>query len=267
MIDSLHGASTLFVNLIFTFKKRQHDDRNNKNYKHDVKRTILAAHYDSKLLEAETESLSMPVSTLKSEFIGASDSAWSCALLIAIAQAITLEAKQGKELNRDALDLQILFFDGEEAVRQWSSTDSLYGSRALAQKWSQLPPSHPNSLSNISVLILLDLLGTLDGMDIFSFHPDGTEMAKLFEQILRIESKFPLHIFKTSGQFKNFNGQVIEDDHTPFLAHNVPVLHVIPIPFPKVWHTLQDTLQALDAQVCEHLAIVIYEFVRQRFLA
>jgi hypothetical protein len=30
----------------------------------------------------------------------------------------------------------------------------------------------------------------------------------------------------------------IEDDHTPFLHKGVSVLHIIPQPFPKVWHTL-----------------------------
>lgn len=31
--------------------------------------------------------------------------------------------------------LQLLFFDGEEAFQRWTSTDSLYGSRALASHW------------------------------------------------------------------------------------------------------------------------------------
>jgi hypothetical protein len=38
---------------------------------------------------------------------------------------------QGRELT-----LQLIFFDGEEAFKEWTSTDSIYGSRHLAQKWS-----------------------------------------------------------------------------------------------------------------------------------
>ena len=30
----------------------------------------------------------------------------------------------------------------------------------------------------------------------------------------------------------------VEDDHLPFLHKGVPVLHMIPLPFPRVWHTL-----------------------------
>lgn len=31
----------------------------------------------------------------------------------------------------------------------------------------------------------------------------------------------------------------IEDDHIPFLQRGVSILHIIPTPFPKVWHTLK----------------------------
>lgn len=37
----------------------------------------------------------------------------------------------------DGLTLQLVFFDGEEAFERWSSHDSLYGSRHLAQKWHE----------------------------------------------------------------------------------------------------------------------------------
>ena len=61
------------------------------------------------------------------------------------------------------MSLQFLFFDGEEAFKTWSSTDSLYGSRHLATKWSRTPYSYKgvtgNQLDRIDVFMLLDLLG------------------------------------------------------------------------------------------------------------
>ena len=33
--------------------------------------------------------------------------------------------------------LQFVFFDGEEAFKRWTSTDSIYGSRHLAGTWEQ----------------------------------------------------------------------------------------------------------------------------------
>lgn len=46
--------------------------------------------------------------------------------------------------NAQAKDItpQLVFFDGEEAYKHWTATDSLYGSRHLAQKWRNKP--HPS---------------------------------------------------------------------------------------------------------------------------
>ena len=38
---------------------------------------------------------------------------------------------KGKDLT-----LQLIFFDGEEAFKTWTATDSIYGARHLAGKWS-----------------------------------------------------------------------------------------------------------------------------------
>ena len=61
------------------------------------------------------------------------------------------------------MTLQFIFFDGEEAFKTWTSTDSLYGSRHLASKWSRTPYSYQgvsgNQLDRIDVFMLLDLLG------------------------------------------------------------------------------------------------------------
>ena len=65
--------------------------------------------------------------------------------------------------RKSEVTLQFLFFDGEEAFKTWSSTDSLYGSRHLATKWSRTPYSYKgvagNQLDRIDVFMLLDLLG------------------------------------------------------------------------------------------------------------
>jgi glutaminyl-peptide cyclotransferase len=67
-----------------------------------------------------------------------------------------------------------LFFDGEEAFKEWSSTDSIYGARNLAQKWSGLTYTHKgvsgNFLERIDMFVLLDLLGAKDP-NIFSLNP------------------------------------------------------------------------------------------------
>jgi hypothetical protein len=98
----------------------------------DVGRLVLVAHYDSK--------------STPHGFIGATDSAVPCAVLMHAAKAVDaaltkkwadMEAK-GQAGDFDSLDdddddafkgVMILFLDGEEAFHSWTDEDSLYGAR------------------------------------------------------------------------------------------------------------------------------------------
>jgi hypothetical protein len=91
----------------------------------DVARLTLVAHYDSKLLPKD--------------FIGATDSAAPCAILMHVARSI--DAPLTERWARIAADghvgdgleeekgVQIVLLDGEEAWVSWTDTDSLYGAR------------------------------------------------------------------------------------------------------------------------------------------
>eukprot|EP00093_Oithona_nana_P007239 07239.XXX_409223_410097_1 [CDS] Oithona nana genome sequencing. len=122
------------------------------------RRMVLACHYDSKISPRG--------------FLAATDSAAPCAQMINLARSMQneLEGSKGRELT-----LQFIFFDGEEAFRQWSSTDSLYGSRHLAAKWQREPYEYQgirgNTLDRIDVFMLLDLLGA-NAPTITSSHSD-----------------------------------------------------------------------------------------------
>jgi hypothetical protein len=88
-----------------------------------VGRLTIAAHYDSKLT---------PLG-----FIGATDSAASCAMLMHVARsvdealtskwaAMEAEGSRGREGEKG---IHILLLDGEEAFVRWSDYDAFYGSR------------------------------------------------------------------------------------------------------------------------------------------
>ncbi|KAG9336117.1 hypothetical protein JZ751_002464 [Albula glossodonta] len=117
------------------------------------RRLVLACHYDSKYYPPQWHGR---------EFLGATDSAVSCAMMLELARALDQELKTQKDSVAD-LTLQLLFFDGEEALFQWSSYDSLYGSRHLAQKMEDTahPPgaTDTNQLHGIDLFVLLDLIG------------------------------------------------------------------------------------------------------------
>lgn len=46
--------------------------------------------------------------------------------------------------------LQMVFFDGEEAFQEWTSTDSLYGARHLAEVWENM--AHPTGSTNSTMI-------------------------------------------------------------------------------------------------------------------
>lgn len=153
-------------------------------------------------------------------------------------------------------------------LRQIIASISTY--RHLAEKWANTYVNpHParrlnppgTMLSTIEHLILLDLLGAPNPV-ILSYFPST---AWMFDALIAIESRLEQsgHLRPPKGgkeslgvdrpaeqarAFRSFfkprqsalesNGW-IDDDHMPFLHQGVSTLHIIPTPFPTVWHTLK----------------------------
>lgn len=80
-------------------------------------RLVLAAHYDS-------------MYSPDFEFIGATDSAVPCGILMNIAETLNdILSDSSSNYRQKDKTLQIIFFDGEEAFQSWTATDSIYGAR------------------------------------------------------------------------------------------------------------------------------------------
>ncbi|CDO73611.1 hypothetical protein BN946_scf185014.g81 [Trametes cinnabarina] len=147
----------------------------------------------------------------------------------------------GEEDDDDVAEttLQLVFFDGEEAFKDWTATDSIYGARHLAHKWSttyltsntkrRLLPGSETEIGTIEHLILLDLLGAPRPLIRSSF----VDTAWLFDAMIAVEKrlaeagafvygddgaetqeKYTSFFVPRAGAY-NFGG--IEDDHIPFL--------------------------------------------------
>ncbi|KAF2167581.1 hypothetical protein M409DRAFT_22385 [Zasmidium cellare ATCC 36951] len=235
----------------------------------DVSRLVLAAHYDSK---------STPVG-----FIGATDSAASCAMLLHIARSVEqalakkweFEQKQAhdKDLN-GGTGIQILLFDGEEAFGTWTSTDSLYGARSLAEEWETLAYSpwseYHSPLSAIQLFVLLDLLGE-ENPKVPSYfkttHWAYQRMAdvekRLREQDLLRSSRSQFLPEAHKKDTDLWIGGYIEDDHTPFMMRGVEILHMIPSPYPRTWHTMDDDGDHLHIDTVEDWAKVMLGFAAE----
>ncbi|KAI9099378.1 hypothetical protein DFS34DRAFT_579636 [Phlyctochytrium arcticum] len=242
------------------------------------RKLVLAAHFDSKF-------------AADYDFIGATDSAVPCAILVDV--AITLN-RLLEQVEFPAVTLQLIFFDGEEAFGTWSDTDSLYGSRHLAAKWENTivmdstvqssgfadrhlmlrdPGSARNVLSQIDAFVLLDLLGTPEVKMVNMYQDTAQHWNSLIEIQRRLATMNLLsqgvtaRVSATTGDNGYFTAGPayghIEDDHKPFLERGVPIVHVIPSSFPTVWHTQQDNANAIDAGTVHDYALIFRVFVAQ----
>ena len=237
----------------------------------DVARLTLVAHYDSKYTPHG--------------FIGAIDSAAPCAMIMHAARSIDAAlsskwtAMQAADYDSDFEEqrgVQVIFLDGEEAFQSWTDTDSIYGARSLAEEWDQT--LHPamsvfkSYLDSIELFVLLDLLGSAEDTPIPSWqhssHWSYVKMAEM-EQRLRDRGLFKSkkgRIWlndKDKKETDDFRSYVMQDDHIPFIARGVPVLHMIPARFPSVWHTINDDGAHLDIPTVEDWALLTTAFAAE----
>ncbi|KAK5663683.1 hypothetical protein OQA88_4114 [Cercophora sp. LCS_1] len=233
----------------------------------EVSRLTLVAHYDS-LYKPEG-------------FIGATDSAASCAILMHVARSVegALERKWEAMGKGEGLDeekgVQIILLDGEEAWVTWTDDDSLYGSRALAKDWEETPSegvsTFSTQLESISLFVLLDLLGAPDPRVPSYFektHWAYQHLAAIEERLRRLgvmetEKKTGGFLPDSGKRSYQFTRGFVLDDHVPFMERGVDILHVIPTPFPAVWHTMDDDAAHLDIPTVRDWARIMTAFVAE----
>lgn len=254
----------------------------------EVGRLTLVAHYDSKLTP--------------SGFIGATDSAAPCAMLMHAARSVddaltkkwaSKEDKTGESRGylgiEDHQGVQILFLDGEEAFVSWTNEDSLYGARSLAAEMEATPhaalSTYQTAISSISLFVLLDLLGErsprvpsffetthwayqhmatlekrLRTLSLFASAGKNPSKQSAQDQSARQSQDEPMFLYD-SDRKQGVGPGVVLDDHVPFMARGVEVLHIIPLPFPTVWHKIEDDGEHLDLDTCADWAVLVTAFI------
>jgi hypothetical protein len=118
-------------------------------------------------------------------------------------------------------------------------------------RFSMLRPAR--HIDTIEHLVLLDLLGAKSPQIPSYFHPTAwlhDKVRSAQRRLLDAKAFWPPNESSRSGEdwFNGHSWGGIEDDHLPFLAGGVPVLHLIPSPFPRVWHTMGVSCSANSAQ-------------------
>jgi Zn-dependent M28 family amino/carboxypeptidase len=192
---------------------------------------VIASHYDT----------NYPLR--KTSFIGANDGAATSALLLELAQHL-----RGSKL--EGYSVWLLWTDAEEAVRTWTATDSLYGTRHLAGVWEK-----DGTLKKIKAFLLADMIGDAD-LDI---QRDSNSTPWLEDLALEAATRlgYQSHFFAQSTS--------VNDDHLPFAERGVPVADIIDIDFGYnnvFHHTTQDTIDKLSPRSLEISGDVIWETVQ-----
>ncbi|KAM8952818.1 glutaminyl-peptide cyclotransferase-like protein [Pelodytes ibericus] len=220
-------------------------------------RLVLACHIDSKVF---------PQDGRGRPFIGATDSAVPCSLILEVVTVLDTRLKKLKKRG-SALTLQLFFLDGEEAIADWTETDSLYGARHLAQRLqkAELPGGGGSQLSAIDLFILLDLLGAPDSMIMNHYSETRGHFLRLrsLEKRLHGLGLLQSHRFENSYFIDDMYYGPVEDDHIPFVRRGVPVLHVIATPFPAVWHTHEDNEENLHRPTVINLCRIFVAFLSE----
>lgn len=191
---------------------------------------VLASHYDTNYPLRNTS------------YIGANDGASSSALLLEIANQL-----RGKK--REGYSVWLVWDDAEEAVKQWSNTDSLYGVRHIADRWQS-----DGTLKKIKAFILADMIGDAD----LNIERPQNSTSWLEDLIYQAASSlgYQSHFFARTG--------VVGDDHVPFLERGVPSADVIDFDYGYnnvFWHTTQDTVDKLSPESLEIVGSVILRTV------
>jgi Zn-dependent M28 family amino/carboxypeptidase len=189
--------------------------------KHGV--IVLATHYET----------NYPLRNIN--FIGANDGASTTGLLMAIADRLRDEAVHSPGKKLSGYSVWLVFFDGEEAIQQWSRTDSTYGSRHLAARWGR-----DGTLNQIKAFLLADMIGDKD-LDI---QRETHSTAWLVDLVAQAAKKFGYQHYFFQQEMD------VEDDHLAFVERGVPSIDVIDLdygPNNSYHHTAQDRMDKISA--------------------
>ena len=176
---------------------------------------ILSCHYDLKEMTPR-----MP---------GANDGGSGVAVLLELARVIKAPKRSVK----------IVFFDGEECIKEYSEQDGLYGSRHYAERLRK-----SDELKNCRAIINIDMVGDKELRFTLPVDTDND----LYRALKKASVKL-----KYDGTIGAFRGRIL-DDHAPFQRLGVPAINMIDFDYGKdnrFWHTPADSIENVSAESLE----------------
>jgi glutaminyl-peptide cyclotransferase len=187
---------------------------------------LLGTHYDTLLMD---------------NFVGADDAGSSTAVMLELARLLCPQ--------KEKYAVWIAFFDGEEAMKHWSETDSRYGSRQMAAKLAS-----SGDIKKIKAFLLADIVGGRKAR----FPRESSSTPALVDLFWDTAARLGY-----STLFVNDSSSA-EDDHDSFLKRGVPSVDVIgDFVNNGYWHTPQDALDKISAKTLAFTGHVFLESLKQ----
>ncbi len=191
---------------------------------------LLCSHYDTKTFDSI-------------QFVGANDGGSSTGALLEMARVLGLHPNL-------AAQIELIFFDGEEAYESFSATDGLYGSRYFARQIKET-----KSRKSYRGGILWDMMGDRDLT--ITLSPDSP--AQLTRDI------FAAATAMNARSHFTYAGNDVLDDQTPLNEIGIPTLDLIDFDYPP-WHTADDTMDKLSAESLQTIgAVTAYYLAEMAF--
>ncbi len=191
---------------------------------------VLGSHYDTKHLPAI-------------RFVGANDGGSSSGVLLELARVLARQP-----------DLMFVFFDGEEAMEDYTATDGLWGSRYFVETLKAA-----GQVRQIEAMILLDMVGDAN----LNITLPGTGTPALLGAVFRAAESLGYR------PYFSYSGYEVVDDHIPFLSAGIPAVNLIDFEYGSApgrndyWHTAEDTLDKLSLRSLEIVGQTTIQLVKQ----
>ena len=221
-------GSLHFVNLIARFSPA-----GAKPALRDTQRAIIGSHYDTKRMDSV-------------RFLGANDGGSSTGALLELARVLA-------KAPALAAKIELVFFDGEEAVVQFgpaeTGPDGLVGSRHYAQVLRD-----SKRAAQFRFGIVWDMIGDADLTVTLPRDTPSALSSALFAgaDALGVRRNF------------GYSAGAITDDHSPLnLIARIPAMDIIDFDYPP-WHTSGDTMDKLSAASLQTIGrVTLWLLVRE----
>lgn len=184
---------------------------------------LVGGHYDTKFFRNFT-------------FVGANDGGSSGGLLLELTRALVRRPR--------AFTYWIVFFDGEEARREWSASDGIYGSRHLAASLQR-----DGRAGQLKAVVVVDMIGDRR----LGIRREATSTPWLTDLLWRSARRL--------GHRAHFLEETlaVEDDHAPFLRAGIPSALLIDFDYEPYWHTPEDTLDKVSPRSLQVVGDVLLD--------